>query len=85
MARAAFHVLGVLLQESFVSVAFHVGVKRRPFFLVDQVSNQPAQLRRVLDFVLRLSKDDADQSRFFAELFERVAIMNFQFIAVALQ
>ena len=85
LAGAAFHVLGVLLQEPFVSVAFHVGVERRPFFLVDQVSDQPAQLRRVLDFVLRLAKDDADQSRFFAEFFERVAIMNLQFIAVALQ
>ena len=85
MAGAAFHVLGVLLQEPFVSVAFNVGVERRPFFLVDQVSDQPAQLRRVLDFVLRLPKDDADQSRFFAELFERVTIMNLQLIAVALQ
>jgi hypothetical protein len=32
----------------------------------------------------RLAKDDADQSRFFAEFFESVAIMNLQFIAVAL-
>ena len=30
LPRAAFHVLGVLLQEPFVRVAFHVGVERRP-------------------------------------------------------
>src|SRR5437879_11874217 len=85
LSSAAFHVFGILLQEPFVSVAFHVGIERRPFFFVDQVSNQPAKLCRVLDFVLRFSKDDADQSRFFAEFFERVAIMNFKLIAIALQ
>ena len=72
LAGAAFHVLGVLLQEPFVSVAFYVGVERRPFFLVDQVSDQPAQLRRVLNFVLRLAKDDADQSGFFGRASSRV-------------
>src|SRR5439155_26006442 len=85
LARTALDVPSVLLQESFVGVAFHVGIERRPFFLVDQISDQPAQLRGVLDFVLRLAKDDADQSRFFAEFFERVTIMNFEVIAIALQ
>src|SRR5438876_3555863 len=85
LTGAAFHVLGVLLQETFVSIALYIGIERRPFFLVDQVSDQPAQLRRVLDFVLRLAKDDADQPWFFPKLFKRVAIMNLQFIAVALQ
>jgi hypothetical protein len=85
LTGTAFHVLRVLLQEPFVSVAFDVGIERRPFFLVDQVSDQSAQLGRVLDLVLRLSKDNTDQSRFFAQLFQRVAIMNLQFIAVTLQ
>ncbi len=85
LACAAFHVLGVLLQKPFVGVAFDVGIEGRPFFLVDQVSDQAAQLRRVLDFALRLAKDDADQSWFFAEFFERMTIMNLQFISVALQ
>jgi hypothetical protein len=85
LAGAALHVLGVLLQEPFVSVALHIGIERRPFFLVDQISDQPAQFRWVLDFVLRLAKNDADESRFFAELFKCVAVMNLEVIAVALQ
>src|SRR6266481_1006610 len=68
--------------EVLTCAAFHVGIERRPFFLVDQVRDQPAQLSRVLDFILCLSKDYADQSRFFAEFFERVAIMNLEFVAV---
>ena len=75
LTRAAFHVLGVLLQESFVGVAFHVGVERGPLLLVDQVRDQAAQLGRVLDLVLRLAKDDADQPGPFAEFLQRVAVM----------
>ncbi len=34
LTRAAFHVLGVLLQQTFVGVAFHVGGKAGPLLLV---------------------------------------------------
>src|SRR5437773_2737779 len=35
LTGATFHIFGVLLQKTLVSVAFHVGVERRPFFFVD--------------------------------------------------
>ena len=50
---------GVLLQQPLVGVALHVGVERDPLLAVDQVDDQPPQLGRVLDLVLRLAEDDA--------------------------
>ncbi len=85
MARAAFHVLGVLLQQPLVSVALHVGGEAGPLLLVDQVHDEPAQLGRVLDFVLRLAEDDAEHARPLAEFLQRMAIMNFQLVAIQLQ
>ena len=71
LARAAFHVLGVLLQQALVGVALHVGGKRGPLLLVDQVDDQPAQLGRVLDLVLRLAEDDAEHARLLAEFLQQ--------------
>jgi len=57
----------VSFAEPSVSVAFTYGVERRPCYLVDQVSDQAAQLAGVLDLVLAAhAKDNADQSWFFA-------------------
>ncbi len=85
LARAAFHVLGVLLQQALVGVALHVGVEARPLLLVDQVDDQPAQLGRVLDLVLRLAEDDAEHARPLAEFLQRMAVMDLQIVAVQLQ
>ena len=63
LSRAAFHVLGVLFQQAFVSVALHIGGQRGPLFLVDQIDDQPPQLGRVLNLVLRLAEDDAEHAR----------------------
>ena len=82
LSRAAFHVLGVLLEQPFVSVALHVRRQRRPLFLVDEIDNQPPELRRVLNLILRLAKDDAEHALFFAERLQQMAIMNFQLVAV---
>ena len=54
---AALYVLGVLLEQSFVGVALHVGRHGRPVFLADQLDDEPAQLRRILDAVLRPFED----------------------------
>ena len=35
LACAAFHVLGVLLQQTFVSIALHVGGKAGPLLLIN--------------------------------------------------
>ena len=51
-------VLGVLLQQALVDVALDVGAQRRPVLLVDQIDDQPPQLGRVLDLVLRLAEDE---------------------------
>ena len=85
LARAAFHVLGVLLQQALVSVALHVGGERRPLLLVDQVHDEPAQLGRVLDFVLRLAENDAQHARPLAEFLQRMAVMNLHLVAILRQ
>ena len=82
LARAAFHVLGVLLQQPLVSVALHIGGEAGPLLLVNQVHDEPAQLGRVLDLVLRLAENDAEHARPLAEFLQRMAIMNFQIVAI---
>ncbi len=85
LARAAFNVLGVLLQQPLVSVTLHVGGETGPLFLVNQVNDEPAELGRVLDFVLRLAENDAEHPRPFAEFLQCMAVMNFKIIAIQLQ
>ena len=68
LPRARLHVLRVLLEQPLVGVALDVGVEREPRLAVDQVDDQPPQLRRVLDLVLRLAEDDAEHPRLAPEL-----------------
>ena len=82
LSRPAFHVRRVLLQQPFIGVALHVGGQRSPLFLVDQIDDQPPELRRVLNLVLRLAEDDAEHALLFAERLQQMAIMNFQLVAV---
>jgi len=82
LARAALHVLGVLLQEALVGVALDIGGEAGPLFLVDQVHDEAAELGRVLDLVLRLAEDDAEHARALAELLQHVAVMDLQLVAV---
>ena len=85
LAGAALDVLGVLLQQALVGVALHVGVEARPLLLVDQVDDEPPQLGRVLNLVLRLAEDDAEHAGPLAELLERVAVVDFEIVAVELE
>ncbi len=82
LARAAFHVLGVLLQQALIGVALHVGGQARPLLLVDQIHDQPTQLGRVLDLVLCLAENDAQHARPFAEGFQDVSVMGLQLVAI---
>ena len=60
---AALHVLRVPLQQALVGVALHVGASSESTLPADQVDDEPPQLGRVLDLVLRLAEDDAPASR----------------------
>ena len=82
MAGTAFDVLGVLLEQAFVGVALDVGGEAGPLLLVNQVHDEPAELGRVLDLVLGFAEDDAEHARPFAEFFQCVAVVGFEFVAV---
>ncbi len=53
--------------------------------LVNQVHDEPAELGRVLDLVLRLAEDDAEHALLFAERFKHMPVMRLQLIPVARQ
>jgi hypothetical protein len=52
---------GRLLQQALVGVALHVGVEARPLLAVQQVHDEAAQLRRILNLVLGLAEDQAQR------------------------
>ena len=84
LAGAGLGVLGALLQQPLVGVALEVGVDRRPGLLVDQVDDQPAQLGRVLDPVLRLAEDRPSVPVCLPEL-EDVAVVRLQLVAASVE
>ena len=59
-----------------------VGAERAPGFLVDEIDDEAAQVGEVLDLVLSLAEDDAEDARLFAEIFEGVAVVSFERQAV---
>ena len=85
LPRAALHVFGVLLQQALVGVALHVGRQARPLLLVDQVHDQPPQLGRVLDLVLRLPENQPQHPRLLAQRVQHVPVMRLQLVAVLRQ
>lgn len=60
LAGAGPDVLGTLGQQFLVRVALDVGAGSRPVLLVDQIDDQPLELGRVLDAVLRLGPSTAE-------------------------
>ncbi len=82
LPRPTLHVLGVLLQQALVGIALHVGRERGPLLLVDQIHDEPPELGRILDLVLRLAEDEAKHPRPLAEFLQRVAVVNLEVIAV---
>jgi hypothetical protein len=67
LPRARLDVLGVLFQEPLVDGGLDVDAQADPGLAVNQI-DQPAQLGRVLDAVLRLAEDDGDEARPLAQL-----------------
>jgi hypothetical protein len=82
LASATLHVGGVLFQQAFVGVALHIHAQRGPGLAADQVADQPLQLGRILNAVLRLAKDGAQHTGLFAQLDQNVPVMRVQRIAV---
>jgi len=78
--HVGFNALGVLLQQAFVDRALDVHVHAQPGFAVDQV-NQPFELGRVPDFVLRFAEDDRYQVAAFAQFGQGLGLLALQFIA----
>ena len=63
------------LQQPLVGIALHVGAHHRPIFLVDQVHQQAEQLGRVLELVLGLVEDQAEQALLLAQRIQGMAVV----------
>jgi hypothetical protein len=82
LSRAGLDVLGVLGKQSLVGIALDVSIKRHPLLAVDQVRDEPFQLRRVLDLVLCLAEDDAERAWLLPEFSQGVQVLDFEVITV---
>ena len=82
LAGARLRVLGVLLEQALVGRPFDVSIEGHPALGVDQVDDQPAELRRILDPVLGFAEDDAEHARVLPELREDVAVVHLELVAV---
>jgi len=69
-------------EQPLVGIALHVGAHRRPIFGVDQVHNHPPQLDRVLELVLGLAENQPQHALLGPELFQQVAVVVEQLIAI---
>jgi hypothetical protein len=78
LAGSGLRVVGVLLQQPLVRVALDVGVHARRGFLVDEVNDEASKLRRVLDAVLRLAEDEAEESLLSAQPTEKADIVGLE-------
>ncbi len=85
LARTALHVLRVTFEETLVGIALHVGGHLQPGFVPDEIDDEPPQLRRVLDLVLRLAEDESEHPAFVAEFLQRLAVVLFELHAFHLR
>ncbi len=85
LARSLGRLLGALGQQALVNVALHVGLHRQPLLLVDQVHDQAAQQGGVLDLRLGLLEDRPQHPRLAAQVFEDVAVVGLQAVALLRQ
>lgn len=75
LTGSRFDVLRIFLQQTFISVAFHVGAHSRPVFPIDQILDEALQPRGGLEFVLGFAEDQPEQALLSAEVFENVAVV----------
>src|SRR3712207_9106317 len=81
LAGAGLDVLGALREQRLVGVALDVGAGRRPVLLVDEVDDEALELGGVLDPVLRLAEDDAEDAGLPGEVLEDVPVGQLQIVA----
>ena len=77
LSRPGFRVLGVAFQQTLVDVALDVGVEHHPMRAVDHV-DQPEELGRIVDLVLRLGEDLPQHPSLLAEPAEERNVMRFE-------
>ena len=84
LAGAAFHILGVLLQEALVDGPLDVHIQAQPGLAVDQL-HQAAQLGRRLDLALRFAENHPQHARPFSQSLQDPAVVRLQFVAVLIR
>ena len=72
-------------QQAFVDIAFDIGLHAGPVFGVDQLDDQAAERGGVLDILPRLFEDRPEHPGLAAQFIENLAVVSFEFFAVALQ
>ena len=77
LPSAGFGIFRVLLQQTFIDIAFNIRAHRDPFGIIHHVY-QAKELGRVLDFVLGLGENLTEHSLFAAKLLHKRHIMDFQ-------
>lgn len=73
LAGAGFHVLRVAGQQALVDIALHVDRQAEPDLAVDE-ANEALQFGRVLDLVLGLQEDRADDAALLRKPVEQLRI-----------
>ena len=71
---------GGLFEQAFVDGALDVHVHAGPILIADHLDHA-LEVGRVGDLVLGLAEDDANEAGHFAEVFEGVAVVDFEVIA----
>ena len=71
-------ILSILLQQAFVDIPFHVRTHGGPLGAVHHI-DQPVELGRILDFVLRFGEYLAEHTFLGAQRTQQLHIQNFEF------
>lgn len=79
---AGLHVLRAARQQLLVGVALDVGAGGRPVLLVDEVDDEPLELRRVLDAVLGLAEDRPEDAALLGQAVEDARVLGLEVVAV---
>ena len=77
LSCAAFYVLCILLQQSFVNLALHIRGHGDPFFLVDHL-HHTVQDGDIADFIDSALEDLSEDAAFFAQPLQRSTVLVFQ-------
>ncbi len=73
LSGSASHIISVSGQQAFVNFTFHIQVELRPIFTINHL-NEEMKFGRIVDLALRLGKDQANQTRTFAQLAQALMI-----------